>query len=179
MFCQLAGKDASDSTWVAGKLSMKDTSNAIRYGAKPPYIATGTGNSVDAAGNGYMAASSEDGYGILVGSDNTAESFEDYVLNTQIVDGTGAGELSHVASESHAITWTVGTLTLKNELIRYFNNNSGGSIDVNEVALVFIGYGISSNQLFLTARDVLGATVAIPNTGQLKVTYTVSLVYPA
>jgi len=181
MFCQLAAKDADDDTFEAGKLNIKDTGGLVRSGAYPLYIAHSATISVDVAGNrGYRALAGGDTYGILIGTGTGAESFEDFELGTQIADGTGVGELSHVESEAHSITWTVGTLTLKNELVRYFNNNSGGSIGVNEVGLAAYGaVGGSTAHKWLNARDKLGATVTIPDTGQLKVTYTISLVYPA
>lgn len=186
MFSQLAGKDADDDTWGAGKLSVKDTGNTLRHGDGPISIGNIASDSslrsVDFAAvssGGLRAIAGDDDYGILIGSGTNAESFEDYVLQTKIVNGTVAGQLSYVESEAHAITWTGGTLTLKNDLIRYFNNNSGGSVDVNEVALVTRGCVEDEDRLYLLARDKLGATVTVPDTGQLKVTYTISLTYPA
>ncbi|GAH72404.1 unnamed protein product, partial [marine sediment metagenome] len=63
------------------------------------------------------------------------------------------------------------------DLVRYFNNNSGGNVDVNEVALVTNGY-FGGAHIWMQSRDKLGATVTVPSTGQLKVTYTVELTYP-
>jgi len=66
-------------------------------------------------------------------------------------------------------------------MVRYFNNNSGGDIDVNEVGLVMNqpqgGSTVYGKRL--QARDKLASTVTVPNTGQLKVTYTIQLTYPA
>lgn len=125
---------------------------------------------------GYLAAANNDSYGIQVGSSNTAESFEDFKLNTKILSGSTAGKLAYSASEIPAESYVAGTKTYSVAHIRYFNNNSGGDVTVNEVALSARGNGTSNTTV---ARDVLGAPVVIPNTGQLKVTYTISLVYPA
>jgi len=83
-----------------------------------------------------------------------------------------------VLSEVHSISYADTTLT--NTLIRYFNNNSGGNVSVNEVALVckYFLYG-AGLMIMLLSRDKLGATVTVPDTGQLKVTYTIELAYPA
>ena len=69
---------------------------------------------------------------------------------------------------------------MKNDLARYFNNNSGGDVSVNEVALSLRGYkpGSTVPYNYMTARDKLITTVVVPDTGQLKVTYTVQLTYP-
>src|SRR3989304_5814245 len=92
-----------------------------------------------------------------------------------------AGQLAYSVTDAPAITWTGGTLTFKVDWVRYFNNNSGAPITVWEVGLVCEGgyTGGTGTQLWMNARDVLGASVSVPNGGQLKVTYSISLVYPA
>ena len=119
-------------------------------------------------------------YGILVGSGTSAESFEDYVLQTLIAEGTGAGQLNYVATDVPTKSYVAGTKTWTITWIRYMNNNSGGDVSVNEVALVTRGEiaGLS-NVRWAMSRDKLGATVTIPNTGQLKVTYSLSLTFPS
>lgn len=176
MFCQLAGKNADDDTFGAGKLSARDTGGIVRYGFSPVSLAGQ--QDIDQAGYGYRAVGGSDLHGIQVGSGTNAESFEDYALQTLIDDGVGAGELSYVESDAHSITYTAGTKTLKNELARYFNNNSGGTVTVNEVALCGRGY-VGGYYYLLTSRDKLASAVNIPDTGQLKVTYTIQLVYPS
>lgn len=172
MFCQLAGKDADDETWGAGKLSWKKTDGSIYFADKP--CSMGEDQSVDGITYGYRAPAGDDTKGIIVGSGTNAESFEDYCLQTQIMEGSGAGQLNHVQSEEHSISYAA--LTMKNTLVRYFNNNSGGNIDVNEVALVA---DMLPALNAMTSRDKLTSTVTVPDTGQLKVTYTIQLVYPA
>jgi len=179
MFCYLAGKDISHGSFGPGYLSLKDTGNNVRYGSGP--VCLSQSSSADGTGYSYRGPAGNDAYGILVGNGTNPESFDDYALLSKIPNGTGAGQLSYVESEAHAISWTAGTLTMKNELARYFNNNSGNAINVNEVALVLHGFqpgsGVPYN--YTTARDKLVSTVTVPNTGQLKVTYTVQLTYPA
>ncbi|MBA7524808.1 hypothetical protein ES705_16952 [subsurface metagenome] len=175
MFINLAGKDPDDVTFGAGLLSMKDTGGVIVSVSAPLFYASST--SLDGTGQGYRAPAGDDDRGIVVGSGVAAESFEDYALETKIANGTAAGQLSYVESAAHSITWIGGSLTLKNALIRYFNNNSGASVEVNEVGLIVFSY--YSVQEYLVSRDKLASPVTIPNTGQLKVTYTVQLTYPA
>ncbi len=177
LFSVMASKDLDDAAvFEAGKLSMKDTSADIQSGDNPLGYYTYT---LDGMAYGYRSGAGEDTWGILVGSGENAESFENYVLQTQIVDGTGANELSHAESEAHAISHADTTLT--NTLIRYFNNNTVGetSVDVNEVAIVTKAYFPGTNKMFLMTRDKLVSTVTVPSTGQLKVTYTIQLAYPS
>lgn len=186
LFSQLAGKDTSDSTFVAGKLSMKITGGTIRYGAFPSLVGCineGSNDpySVDAVSTnngGYRGPAGNDNYGIQVGTGTNAESFEDYVLQTKVATGNGATQLAYGEQQAHSVAYTSGTKTLANDLVRYFNNNSGGTIAVTEVALVFDGHvGGVEDQYVLVARDKLGAAVEVADTGQLKVTYTISLVF--
>ena len=179
MFCYLAGKDLDNGSFGAGYLSLKDTGGSVRYGNGP--VCLGRAVSTDTTSWGYRGPAGNDDYGILVGSGTNPEDFDSHFVHSKISNETGAGQLTYVESEGHAITWNPGTLTMKNELARFFNNNSGGDVSVNEVALVLRGYqpGSSVPYNYMTARDLLASTITVPDTGQLKVTYTVQLTYPA
>ena len=178
MFCQLATKNGNNSSFGAGLLSIKDTSGSVRYATGP----IGNSNAdLDGTSYGCRGPAGDDTWGIQVGSGTNPESFEDYMLQTRIANGVGAGQLSYIEQDPHRINYDPATRVLSNTMVRYFNNNSGGDIDVNEVGLVMnqpqggsIVYGKR-----LQARDKLTSTVTVPNTGQLKVTYTVQLTYPA
>lgn len=175
LFSQMAGKNIDDDTFGAGKLSIKLTDGTVKHGTRP--AGQPTEENLDGGTTyGYRAAAGEDSHGILVGSGTDAEDFEDYSLQTQIVEGSGAGQLSHTESEAHSVSYA--GLTMENELVRYFNNNSGGDVSVNEVVLATYGhaYGVWD---FIVSRDKLTSTVTVPDTGQLRVTYTIQLTYPS
>lgn len=183
MFCQLASKDGDDATdFEGGKLNIKNTGGTVRSASQPISVVSPATNvelhEADVVGYGYLAGAGIDTFGTLVGTGTDAESFEDYELQTKIASGSGAGELAYGAHVAHAETYTAGTKTYKVDLHRYFNNNSGSTIGVNELGLAANGHAPgSNNSKFLVARDKLGTVVNIPDTGQLKVTYTVSLVF--
>lgn len=179
LFSNLAAKDADQSGFGDGILSTKDTGGVVYHGNFP--IRVSTFHSVDGTTNGVRARAADSLRGILVGSGTTPESFEDFSLATQITEGVGPGQLSHVLSNEHIVTWDAGTRTLRNEMARFFNNNSGGDVNVNEVVLCTLsptGADHSTGRTWILARDVLPTTVTVPDTGQLKVTYVVQLTYP-
>lgn len=177
MFSQLAGKDCDDAgVFEGGKLSLKRTSAGIWSDDKPASLCYDTDVTVDSTAQGYRATAGNDEWGILVGSGTDAESFEDYALQTLVIEGAGAGQLNYAQSEAHDISWDGGIKVLKNALVRYFNNNSGGDVSVSEVGLGFKGVG---TWCYLNSRDKLALTMTVPDTGQLKVTYTIQLTYPA
>lgn len=156
----VSGWRKDGSAWGDGDLTGKKTSGATV--------------AILNAALSTRASSGVDTYGILIGTGTTAHSFDDYDVETQIVDGTGTGEMSHVAYEDEELTWVSGTRTLTITLARYFNNNSGGSISVTESAVV----GSYSGSYYLMARDVFTA-VPVGDTGQFKVVYTNAIVYPS
>jgi len=131
-------------------------------------------------GLAYNGGAGVDSLGIVVGTGTTAESFESYAMTTKVANGEGSGQLSY--SQSSNQVSTVGT-TKRCQWIRYFNNNSGAAITVNEVGiyakLFYNDYSHYYLQDAMVCRDLVSPGVSIPNTGQLKVTYTIELVYPA
>ena len=150
----------------------------VNQTTKMPVIAV-RGNVVT---DGYIAAAGDDTVGIIIGTSATVFSFDDNDLVTQILDGVGAGQMSHIESNLGVLTWSVGTRKFTNELIRFFNNNSGGPITVRESGIVteagfWLSGGSDSTEDLLMARDVIGSPPAVADTGQLKVTY--NLVSPA
>ena len=87
--------DAGVGEYGAGYLSIKDTGGTIKRGALGAMM-YGVGFDFEDAGNTYRAAAAITTFGILVGSDATAESFEDHKLLAQIGEGMAAGQLNHM-----------------------------------------------------------------------------------
>ena len=177
LFCALASVDANDAAVGAGKLNIKKPDEAVENGASP--IAQERMGSMQDAGKGYAAGAGIATCGIVVGSGIDAESFEDFKLQTLIANGTGVGELSYIASEPYSISYAAPILS--SELVRYFNNNTVGEtdVDVDEVGLIVRAYVDQAMQSWYNSRDKLASPVVIPHTGQLRVTYTISLTYPS
>lgn len=177
LVCAMMAIDYNDTPFGPGYLNLKATNGtvqkragAILYGYNDP--------DWESTGCGYMAAAGNLTNGIVVGSGVNAESFEDYTLQTQIAHGTGAGQFSYAQCEAPAKSYDAGTKTYSCIWTRYLNNNSGGDVTVNEVGLIMscnTNYGYRG----MVSRDKLGAPVVVASAGQLKVSYTFSVVYPA
>lgn len=107
--------------------------------------------------------------GIQIGTSNTPVTPADYVMGTRILHGSGAGEMEYGGTEllSLVIANPNGQFTIR----RYFTNNSGGGITVEETG---INSGASEYNIgswpFCIARDVTGGIV-VANTEILRVTY--------
>lgn len=182
LFTQLTAKNYSGATFEGGVLSMKYTSGTV-YG--PNYAGTllssinnyAPGDS-ERLGTTYRADTGSLVCGIVVGSGNAAEDFNGHVLETPIAEGSGAGQLNYAAHLANVKSCDAGTKTWSVANARYINNNSGNNITIREVAQYTRGMIYKTFPTLMVSRDVLSSEVALPNSGQLKVTYTISLTYP-
>lgn len=123
-----------------------------------------------------------DGFGILVGSGSKAEDFDDPTFDTQISHGDAGGELYYygmgVDSSLIDASWDSANRIFTRDLSRAFLNKSGGNVTVRELGIVPVtGF---ANGDFMTARDVLGSDLVIPNLNILIALFTMeSVVFPA
>jgi len=159
-FCVRTTFNSSGAPFGAGYLTRKQTNGSIQ-------VITGvslTSNLVGSLG--------VDNVGIVVGTSNTAESFDGFVLGALISNGTSSGKFSYSAQSATTAVYTPGTLTWEATLIRIFNNNSGGLITVAEAGIV------DGSAFCLITRDLIAPSVPVANGGQLTVTYMISQVFP-
>ena len=156
VFTVIAGVNRDGTGFGAGSLAFKNVSGA-----------TVGGNMAVVSGGG--AAIGVTTYGILLGSNNAAESFEGYKIGTLIPNGMGTGQVNYGDSYySGAFASGTFTVTLK----RYFNNNSGSNIDVGEVALY-------PNSTYMFCREAYDPKVSFLDKAQLRVLYQFILAYPS
>ena len=110
-------------------------------------------------------------YGITVGTGTTAPTNIDYVMETLIAHGVGAGQLSY-GVQSKTTTDVVGA-NVDMILTRTFTNSSGGTINVTEAGMQMIAMDDTvTARWFLVTRDTFAA-VAVNNGQVLTVTYTI------
>lgn len=107
-------------------------------------------------------------YGIVVGTDGTANTTTQKALNTQIAHGNGAGQLAHGASTAVA---SAGTSPRYFTCSRTYTNNSGGDIVVLEVGIYV--KDTFNTWYFCFVRDVTNKTIA--NAASATATYTISI----
>lgn len=133
----------------------------------------GTPSSSNTAANNIgLNGAINNAQGIVVGGSAEPFSAEDFCMWSNIAPGSAAGQLVYDATILGAATYDSGTKTWTTTHLRQFNNNSGGSITVNEIGLTsFLRVG-SNWTTFLLARDVLSSPVAVANGAQLTITYT-------
>lgn len=111
------------------------------------------------------------GWGIVVGTGDTAEANTDYALETQLTEGVGAGNITH--GESVVETTAVVGANVDLETKRSFINNTGSMITVKETGMYTKYYDFPSTIYHCIIRDVLTAPgVDVPDKCSITVYYT-------
>lgn len=112
------------------------------------------------------APAGNENYGIQIGTGTTPETNEDITIETRIDDGLGAGQIQYgiqvwndTKVEGGYVKW---------EVYRSFSNGSGGSITINEIALVV---QMSGGVYVLNARDKLGAGITVASSDVALIEY--------
>lgn len=106
------------------------------------------------------AGEDDDAYGILVGTDDTAEANDDVALTAKIAQGNGAGQLEH--GPMSFVTPRVNGSYVDYVLIRNFYNNSGSPITSKEFAIYTKRYAAGAWPkyfCFIRDTDAVGKTV--------------------
>lgn len=105
--------------------------------------------------------------GIILGSGSTPPTPADFILEVPIASGNAAGQLNYQQQTGVQGVEIAGANT-SFIFQRLFTNNSGGNVNVRELAI----YTLTGGSSFLIYRDVLPATDTIPNGGTYRVSIT-------
>lgn len=115
--------------------------------------------------------STNDDYGILIGTGNTAVDIADYALDTKIIEGSGSGQMNYGSHAVVAPVSDVGNTYSYSGISRTISNNSGAGISVAEVGLAMMRFwDTTQNRYFLLLREVLGSPVSVGDGEILTVT---------
>lgn len=110
----------------------------------------------------------DDTFGVVIGTGDTAETNTDYALETQLTEGVGAGNITHGAVVFTGTAVVGANVDL--EVKRAFTNATGSTITVKEAGLYVITF---DTYFFCIVRDVLAASVELPDNCSLTVLYTI------
>jgi hypothetical protein len=110
--------------------------------------------------------------GVVIGTGSTAVAPTNNSLVTRIAHGRSAGQMEYGGCE--LVNLAISNPNASLDIRRYFTNNSGGSITVQECGLYAAGTIDAASFPFCVARDLTGG-VAVGNTEILRVTYTLQI----
>ena len=110
--------------------------------------------------------------GIVVGTDNTVESIDDYRMVALVLNGTAAGQLQYQAQLQGVATFNAVSKMWSKEWTRSFHNIGGGAITIREIGCYKYISSTTTLNALCTIRDVLASPITL-NTGEkLTITYT-------
>ena len=169
----------SNATFGAGYLNLKTTAGAITGDGASLRMVNSTENSHATGGTSVYAGDGVTSYGIIVGTSNDAEDFEDHVLTAPVAHGDGVGQLRYILMSLPVYSYVSGTKTGSSTWTRTFFNADASALDIKEIAMYCVcNAGGTDSQYTMLSRDVV-STITVPAGGMLYVSYTTSLVYPA
>ena len=142
---------------AVGYATATDGTEDVIYG---PNDAANKNFRVDAALNDAV-------HGIVVGTGDTAVTNTDYQLETQIANGTGAGQLTYGSVTVGGAAVVGANVDL--EVKRTFTNGSGDTITVTEAG-IYVEFAGSYYHCII--RDVLAAGIDVPDKCSLSIIYT-------
>jgi hypothetical protein len=126
------------------------------------------------SGYGYYSTGNTEDYGVVVGSGSTAFDLDDFRLDAVIAHGNTTGKLYYQAQVAPVTAYSGDPDFTQNILHkRVFNNNSGATITVNEVGLIY-NHDVGSKWYILMSRDVLDTPAVVLNGAQLTVTVSIT-----
>lgn len=187
MFGGIVNSPTSAVAYSAGNLGVKwaggypgNTVKSMNYSYPDSATAYSTGA---APFSFFPAAAGNTSRGILVGTGNTAESFEGSTLIAMCAEGTGVNQMNYLAQQATTASYNAGAKVWASSSTRVMNNNSNSTVVIAEAGLMMydpipqVGFGESWPMLF--ERSLLGATVSVLSGGQLTVTYSMQITFPA
>jgi hypothetical protein len=189
----LEEREQPSRSWLAGLLRLLYTARNIatnawndpvqRYEIATLTIASPGGGGSIVVQHGHNSYTCRDhinseNIGIVIGTGVGAVAPANYALGTQIAHGRGAGQMEYGGCDVAGliIAHPNGQFTIR----RFFENNSGGGITVQEVGIYAGGTdgpGVADavhSWAFCIARDLTGG-VAVLDTELLEATYTVQI----
>lgn len=164
----------SVGSYGAGSLALKNTDGANKVGSTSYPASFGTIDNI----KGPTGSNST---GIVIGTGTNAESFNDYILQSIIANGTNTGQMSYQAGTIGAGSYDSATKKWTQTITRIFNNNSTSSITVTETGIIGNANAQTANASTPTLfeRNLLATPVTVPAAYKLTVTYTTEMTFPA
>ena len=120
--------------------------------------------------------------GIVLGSSDKEEDFDDFKLDTLIGHGSGSGQLVYNSMPSMVPLWSSLERKMICHVTRVFTNSSGGLVSVKEMGIYCSVYTGIANQTIqsqiMISRDKLSSIVEVGSGETLNVRYSIEIPFP-
>lgn len=174
-------------SWVrnAYNVFLNSLSGAANVGDIAVKDTAGSSNTIDHGLSNvrtYQSPAQSVAYGIVLGRGADAESFDSHAVSTVIGAGNSTNQLFSPTGDARSVSYNSGTKVYTTTWSRVFNNNSEASISLTNIGLIaYLGlrYSPETNWNVLMSRDVISPSETIIDKAQVRVTYQISLTFPA
>lgn len=168
---------ALGTSFGTGTMVMRNTAGTLYSAA-----ATTAGIRVSASGQHAWGAAASAAVGIVIGTNDAAESFDHHAMQTICSEGTGANQLNYLAMSAPSASYDAESKKLTQVISRNIVNNSPAAINISEIGMYYglqVGNATTATiTQFLVARDLVDPVVVLPVSGNLTAEYTVEITYP-
>lgn len=166
------------TTYEEGSLALKDTSNSMFSNNSSDtvgmYCVQSSGAGSVSAGAGLWGTAGNTAIGIVFGTGDTAESLDDYTMDSIISHSSGVTE--YLVQVRGNPSFDVGTRTWSVDWTRTLRNRSGAPITIREVGVrCFLGSN-SIPKATQIIRDVLTTPIVVSDNESINFTYRFSYV---
>ena len=159
------------TTYSDGSLRLRQTSGSLQStnnGRVPCINASGSSTSGEHLA-AFRGSLNSNAFGIVVGTDDTPESIDDYRMEGLVANGSGAGQLQYQLQVEGTATFNAANKLWNKDWVRSFFNYSGGPITIKEIGCYM--YAGTSFQIMCFIRDVLSSPITIDDGEKLTISY--------
>jgi hypothetical protein len=111
-------------------------------------------------------------YGIILGTSDSKFNIDDSYLHAPISHGNTSGQLFHHPMSQVSPVWDITSKRFYIDYVRFYNNNSGQTLTIKEVAMVSARtVGTVTDCYTALTRDVLETPIVVPDGGRITITY--------
>ena len=176
-----AGIGSMGNVYGEGTLVMRSTAGGISsstlVAVSPREVSVGSGSR-----HFRSAGWGDTEHGIILGSGNKEEDFNDFNLETLITHGTSSGQMFYGDMPELSPFWDSENRKAVCLITRSCTNSSGSAVSVNEIGLRCSLYASSTSFTITTSytvsRDKLSGTILVDDGDILDCVYTIESFYP-
>ena len=123
------------------------------------------------SGAGYTIGANNSDYGIVLGTDNTAWDFDNYIIGSKIEQGTAAGKLVYSGSSSFIVSYLDSVWTVIRRRVFDNFNSDANTITVKEIVQFVPLWRLVVQFVYIDERTVLETPKDIPYKSGAVFTY--------
>lgn len=173
-----SGSNTAYPSFGEGNIRLRDVNAVIVSLAATAFCWNNVSTSAGNVNLAFVSGAGNATYGVVVGTGNTAENLNDYILESKIGEGIGVGQLNHQIMVRDNLIYNPLTDTFSIDFTRAFHNNSGATITIRELGIYVRASVVATQYIYCMIRDVLPTPIEVPTGQKVTITYRFSYTLP-